>query len=60
MTENGRLLQPVGSIKYLLVHRIKNSFRKKKNKNKKTIYRNRAKHVRDFSPLHNKGHPDGW
>ena len=30
MTENGRLLQPVGSIKYLLVHRIKNSFRKKK------------------------------
>ena len=35
MTENGRLLQPVGSIKYLLVHRIKNSFRKKKTKTKK-------------------------
>lgn len=47
MTKNGRLLQPVGSIKYLLVHRIKNSFFYFLNK--KTIYRNRAKHVRDFS-----------
>ena len=56
MTENGRLLQPVGSIKYLLVLRIKNSFKKKKKKQSIAT----AKHVRDFSPLHNKGYPDGW